>query len=262
MSEHDSTELIPWLHRQIGTDTIPTVNGEDIHAFLGIGKDYSNWIKAQVKRAHLIENRDFAVYALKGVNPQGGRPSTEYHFTFDAAKHIGMLSRTPKGFEVREYFIEKEKELSALRKEPDSLVNLYPELRAIRELLITTAAARHAAEEAKAIAHTAELRAVRAETKADIALADVHRMTIEEFVVKNGLLRQFPEYTWRGAATWLGHFCREHGLKYPRVPAPGKSWPDEYTYPLQALMAWTRHASRIQGQDTFRIEEHGVRYEE
>lgn len=95
--------------RQVGDELTPTVNGRELHRELGIGKDYTNWAKAQIKRGGFIENSDFVVLAQKGVNLAGGRPSAEYHFTVEAGKHIGMLSGTPKGREVREYFLECER---------------------------------------------------------------------------------------------------------------------------------------------------------
>lgn len=147
----------------------------------------------------------------------------------------------------------------AVKTDPDALVNQYPELRAIRELLVTTAEARHAAEQAQATAHAAELRATRAETKADMALADAHRMTIEEFVCANGLLRQFPETTWAAGAKWLGRFCGEWGLEIHKVPVPAKSWERENAYPIQALMAWQRHATRLRTQSALSVVSHEPR---
>ena len=87
----------------------------------------------------------------------------------------------------------------------------------------------------------------RIEGKADMLLAE-NRMTIEEFVTKNGLLRQFPENTWNAGAKWLGRFCGEHGLEIIKIPVAGKSWPEENAYPCQALMAWQRHAARVKSQ--------------
>jgi len=72
--------------RQDLTDsaTVSTVDGRKSHAFLEIGKDYANWIKAQIKRAKLIENEDFATVAQKGVGGkiQGGAEAclAIYHF--------------------------------------------------------------------------------------------------------------------------------------------------------------------------------------
>jgi len=95
--------------RQIGDELTPTINGRDLHRELDIGKDYTNWVKAQIKRGGFVEDSDYVVLAQKGVNLTGGRPSAEYHFTVEAGKHIGMLSGTAKGREVREYFLECER---------------------------------------------------------------------------------------------------------------------------------------------------------
>jgi phage anti-repressor protein len=99
--------------RQVGDELTPTINGRELHRELGVGKDYTNWAKAQIKRGGFIENSDFVVLAQKGVNLAGGRPSAEYHFTVEAGKHIGMLSGTAKGREVREYFLECERRVKS-----------------------------------------------------------------------------------------------------------------------------------------------------
>ena len=83
-------------------------------------------------------------------------------------------------------------------------------------------------------------RAVRAEGKADLALEDAHRMTVEEFVLKNGLVRQFPPPRWKTIATWLGTFCEQWSLHVPKAPVVGKPWNEENAYPLQAFAAWLR----------------------
>ena len=99
--------------RQIGAELIATVNGRELHAELGIAKDFSDWIKAQIKRAMLVENADYVVLPQKGENLSGGRPALEYHLSIEAGKHIAMLSGTAKGREVREYFLECERRAKA-----------------------------------------------------------------------------------------------------------------------------------------------------
>lgn len=93
----------------IGAAPVQTVNARDLHASLGVRKDFTDWIKAQIKRALLTENTDYVVSLQKGVNPQGGRPTDEYHLTIEAGKNIAMLTGTAKGKEVRQYFIECER---------------------------------------------------------------------------------------------------------------------------------------------------------
>lgn len=93
----------------IGGESIQTVNARQLHTGLGVKKDFSNWIKAQILRARLVENRDFALVAQKGEQlPSGAKHLIEYHLTIESAKHIAMMSGTEKGFEVREYFLECE----------------------------------------------------------------------------------------------------------------------------------------------------------
>jgi len=98
------------LQRDTG-EPITAVNARELHAFLGVGKDYTNWIKAQIARALLAEGRDYLteVSAQKGENPQGGRPRSEYYLSIEAAKHVAMMSGTEKGRAVRDYFIEIER---------------------------------------------------------------------------------------------------------------------------------------------------------
>lgn len=93
----------------VGQDEVQTANARDLHRELGVGKDFSTWVKTQIERASLVENEDFVVLTQKGGNLSGGRPAVDYHLTFDSAKHIAMMSGTPKGKEVRKYFIECER---------------------------------------------------------------------------------------------------------------------------------------------------------
>ena len=95
-------------------------NARDLHTFLEVGKDFSNWIKDRIHQHGFVENQDFIVIAKFGDNPNGGRPSKEYHLTIEAAKHISMSEHTPKGQEARQYFIECERiVLEELRRTPD-----------------------------------------------------------------------------------------------------------------------------------------------
>ena len=55
----------------------------------------------------MVENRDFIKVAQKGEH--SGQNRIDYYLTFDAAKQIGMMCGTDKGFEIREYFIDCER---------------------------------------------------------------------------------------------------------------------------------------------------------
>lgn len=99
-------ELIKISTAPIGATTIPAVNARDLHAFLGVAKDFSTWVKAQLVRARLVEGRDFASSPVRGIS---GQTLIEYFLTLDAGKHVAMLSETDRGFAVRDYFLECER---------------------------------------------------------------------------------------------------------------------------------------------------------
>ncbi len=115
-------ELIKIESNQVGEGTIQTVNARDLHAFLGVGKDFSNWIKKQIERARLIEGRDYATITARPSGRVEGNQGVriEYYLALDAAKHIAMMSGCEKGFEVRDYFIECER----IAKQPAAPLNL------------------------------------------------------------------------------------------------------------------------------------------
>jgi phage anti-repressor protein/phage antirepressor YoqD-like protein len=104
-------QLITVASHSVGSETIPTVNAREMHTFLEVGKDFSTWIKVQIERARLIENRDFVIVkAPLSGGAAGNRGLTiDYHLTLEAGKHVAMMSQTDKGFEVRDYFIECER---------------------------------------------------------------------------------------------------------------------------------------------------------
>ena len=116
-------ELIHIDPHKIGDDIINSVNARDLHGFLEVQKDFSDWIKVQIERARLVEHRDFEVFPFLGEK-SGGRPRTDYYLTLDAAKHIGMMSGTDKGFEIRDYFIECERRVQTLATKPANLSRL------------------------------------------------------------------------------------------------------------------------------------------
>ena len=107
--------LITITQQLIGTQETNAVDARELHHTLEIGKDFSNWIKAQINRAGLALNIDFMSHAQKGVGGKFDR--IEYILTMDSAKHISMMSQSKKGKEVRDYFIAKEKELQSVTVE-------------------------------------------------------------------------------------------------------------------------------------------------
>ena len=88
-------------------------SGRDIHAYLGVDTAYTKWFSRMVEYG-FTEGQDFLTFLTEST---GGRPSTDHAITFDMAKELGMIQRTPKGKEIRQYFIEVEKQ----RRQPQEL---------------------------------------------------------------------------------------------------------------------------------------------
>lgn len=99
------------IERQIGTDTIQTVNARDLHAFLEVGKDFSTWVKNRIEQYGFVENTDFIAIDCAPQNGGAGNRGhkIDYHITIDMAKELSMVERNEKGKQARQYFIECER---------------------------------------------------------------------------------------------------------------------------------------------------------
>lgn len=92
-----------------------SVNARELHVGLQIRRDFSTWIKKMISYG-FVENQDYikaeGVFTQNGENSnKGGRPMTEYYLTVDMAKHLCMIQRNSIGMQIRNYFIQAEKEL-------------------------------------------------------------------------------------------------------------------------------------------------------
>jgi len=105
--------------RKIGNEEVNSVSLRELHKELGIKKDFSDWVKVQIKRGFLEEGIDYIIFHQKSEKSLlhqkgeqkkvGGSNKIEYISTIDVAKSIAMMSATKKGKEIRKYFINVEK---------------------------------------------------------------------------------------------------------------------------------------------------------
>ena len=103
--------LIPVTIGEIGGQRIPTSNARDLHAFLEVGKDFSNWIKDRIEQYEFVEDQDFVCSPVLASEGRGGHNRKDYHLTLDMAKELSMVERNAKGKQARQYFIECERRL-------------------------------------------------------------------------------------------------------------------------------------------------------
>lgn len=104
-------ELIKVRKCEISGSEVNAVDARELHQFLGVGKDFTNWIKDRISKYGFAEKTDFEVFASFGENPLGGRPVSTYVISMEMAKELAMVEKTPKGREARRYFIDCEKKL-------------------------------------------------------------------------------------------------------------------------------------------------------
>ena len=71
---------------------------------------YSNKDKAIYKTKQLVEGVDFLLYKnVKRTEGRGGNNKHQYLFTKDGFKHFLLMSKTNRGQQIRNYFIDVEK---------------------------------------------------------------------------------------------------------------------------------------------------------
>lgn len=102
-------ELIRIEHRELAGASHATVDARELHEFLGVGRDFSSWIKERIEQYGFDQGRDFEVFPDSGENPQGGRPTKEYALTLNMAKELSMVERNQRGKDARSYFLECER---------------------------------------------------------------------------------------------------------------------------------------------------------
>ena len=109
-------ELISLNQSAINGEVQQTVNARELHAFLEVGRDFSTWIKSRLETLGSIENEDYLLTKIGEQLPSGTKYKIEYFVTLDTAKHLAMMEKTDKGKEVRDYFIECEKQLKSSKQ--------------------------------------------------------------------------------------------------------------------------------------------------
>ncbi len=113
--------LIPIRSGQLAGEAVQTINARDLHKFLEVHRDFSNWIKGRIDEYGFEEGKDFRSilskssdhFSPKRVKNGRGRPSIDYHLSIDMAKELAMVEKNDKGRQARRYFIECERRAKA-----------------------------------------------------------------------------------------------------------------------------------------------------
>lgn len=90
----------------------PVVSGRQLHKVLNVNSNYTTWFERMTEYG-FTEGQDFLPHLEKST---GGRPKQDHVLKLDMAKEIAMIQRTDKGKEVRQYFIQVEKDFNSPEK--------------------------------------------------------------------------------------------------------------------------------------------------
>lgn len=97
----------------------PIVSGRQLHEALGVKTAYKDWFPRMTEYG-FTENQDFNLLKFEQVRTEGEREvrreMTDHVLKLDMAKEIAMIQRTDKGKEVRQYFIQVEKDFNSPEK--------------------------------------------------------------------------------------------------------------------------------------------------
>lgn len=130
MKEERKSEMKEIIPVQVRNDR-QLVSARDLHKNLGPTTRFSKWVGQNFDGFE--EGQDFTSVTTVTVVANGARkPIQDYLLTIDMAKELCMMSRTEKGKEIRQYFIQVEKEYKSQKnlQNMDSYMIEDPILRA------------------------------------------------------------------------------------------------------------------------------------
>ncbi|MFZ1871505.1 MAG: antA/AntB antirepressor family protein [Chania sp.] len=136
--------LVPVISGQIGGRESNIVSAKALHKTLGVGNDFSTWIKLRIDEYSFVLGIDYAVFdssdyrnqsvnidqqESRWVSKRGGdRRSKDYGLSLGMAKELAMVERNEQGRAVRRYFIQCEVALQ--RSVPEIAARLRRQLKA------------------------------------------------------------------------------------------------------------------------------------
>ncbi len=112
-------ELIVIEKREINGKEEQTVNARELHAFLKVGKDFSNWIKDRIRQYNLVEHQDFVsieTFSAPHLEIAKSRPQKmiDYHITITAALVLIAKERGSARDQILNLLLEKAGETDEL----------------------------------------------------------------------------------------------------------------------------------------------------
>ena len=141
---NDFAAIVPVIAGQIGGREANIVSAKALHKALGVGNDFSTWIKLRIDEYGFGLNADYVVFDSSDFRNQssnfeqgspgwatkrgGDRRSKDYGLSLGMAKELAMVERNEQGRAVRRYFIQCEEALQ--RSAPEIAAQYRRQLKA------------------------------------------------------------------------------------------------------------------------------------
>ncbi|HEM3576789.1 TPA: phage antirepressor KilAC domain-containing protein [Streptococcus suis] len=94
----------------------PVVSGRQLHEALGVNSNYTTWFDRMTEYG-FTENEDYVLLSNFGKQTgRGGHNKIDHIIKLDMAKEIAMIQRSDRGKQVRQYFIQIEKDFNSPEK--------------------------------------------------------------------------------------------------------------------------------------------------
>jgi len=127
ITSNDFAAIVPVISGQIGGRETNIVSAKALHKVLGVGNDFSTWIKLRIDEYGFTQGADYVVFDSSEFRNQssnyeqistdwktkrgGDRRSKDYALSLGMAKELAMVERNEQGRAVRKYFIQCEEAL-------------------------------------------------------------------------------------------------------------------------------------------------------
>lgn len=123
----DFAAIVPVIAGHMAGRETSIVSAKALHGALGVGRDFSNWIKGRIAEYGFVEGVDFLTFETPIMANQssnidqagsdwvtkrgGNRRSKDYLLSLNMAKETAMIENNEQGRAARRYFIQCEEAL-------------------------------------------------------------------------------------------------------------------------------------------------------
>lgn len=106
----DYQKLLPILQQEDGS----WIDARTLHKELGVGKDFTTWIKGRISKYDFVEDEDYKLTFTK-TGERKNVIKNNYSLTLNMAKELSMVENNKIGRISRKYFIAIDKAFKARR---------------------------------------------------------------------------------------------------------------------------------------------------